>query len=167
MIKVCHTIRNIQAVPKRVVLTECSWSPKIPPNLRQHDFLFAFYVILFKNNKSYLFLPNYSNSIFFVLWYFWTEYMYVNNWFETFCHFNILLSKPDEIIVYHLPTCNSIAGLGSLILILILSHIFEASTVEVSVNGSNICEWIKYLWMDQNFSLTLLCLQTRQSLFWT
>ena len=36
-----------------------------------------------------------------------------------------------------------------------------------TVMGSNICEWIKYLWMDQNFSLTLLCLQTRQSLFWT
>ena len=59
---------------------------------------------------------------------------------------NVLECK--QITVYHLPTCNSIAGLGSLILILILSHIFEAS-VEVSVNetvnGSNICEWIKYL----------------------
>ena len=57
----------------------------------------------------------------------------------------ILLFRNEKGIVYHLPTCNSIAGLGSLILILILSHIFEASTVEVSVNGSNICEWIKYL----------------------
>ena len=50
--------------------------------------------------------------------------------------------------VYHLPTCNSIGVMGLLILILILSHIFEAS-IEVSangtVNGSNICEWIKYL----------------------
>ena len=55
------------------------------------------------------------------------------------------LSTAYYTTVYHLPTCNSIAGLGSLILILILSHIFEASTVEVSVNGSNICEWIKYL----------------------
>ena len=50
--------------------------------------------------------------------------------------------------VYHLPMCNSIGVMGLLILILILSHIFEAS-IEVSVNGtvngSNICEWIKYL----------------------
>ena len=62
------------------------------------------------------------------------------------------LGKVKTYNVYHLPTCNSIAGLGSLILILILSHIFEASTVEVSVNGSNICEWIKYLWMDNFYS---------------
>ena len=50
------------------------------------------------------------------------------------------------------------------------SHLFDLSHTYLkhgTVMGSNICEVSDLFHIVFEFSLTLLCLQTRQSLFWT